>query len=191
MRTWIVAAALAVSCGSAAAQDRRWNDPTGRLSFDLADTGWVEVGRNDPASRILLNLIPEAVSEPRAPISRICILDYLHQPTDREIAQADANNALRVSAQVEQARSQAARTPFDEILITHQGIDVREMQNVEPNPATGEPMNRIRWSFVLSANRAMDFMGFVCAADQSLGPEAVAELRAIMRRMRISEQPQS
>lgn len=187
IRIGAAALAVALACGVANAQQSGWNDPTPRLSFDLADTGWVSAGRDNPTGRVILNLGPDGFDLKGAAITRICMLDYLHQPVDRVVSQAEANAALQASAE-DQRRKPGAPA---ETMFTHDGVDMREAVNVEPNPATGAPMNRIRWNFVLSADRAMNFMGLVCVADQSLGDAAVAELRGIMRRMRIAGEGRS
>lgn len=187
MRTVFGLAAMVLSCGVAAAQAPVWKDPTGRLSFDLAGTGWELIPRDSSSNGVILNLGPEgAAKAAAAKITRLCMLDHLHQSTDASRTQANANDALRLSAEDEKAKMASRGQPYTEQIITRDGVAMREILEVQPSPATGNPLQTIRWNFVLSTPGAYHFMGLMCIVDESAAPNGRAELRSIMGRMRIA-----
>jgi hypothetical protein len=184
MRATIIAILALLAPAFAHAQPA-WNDPTGRLSFDLNGTSWSLFPRDNAPNDVILNIVPEDVLN-GGPVTRICSLEYKKQPLDRVESQAVANEMVRLAHSLDEANALAGKDVTPGNLIMHDGVAMQHIEGPVKHSTTGEAGLGITRDFILPGDHFVQYVGLNCTAYESGGPAAADEIRNIMNRPRIA-----
>jgi hypothetical protein len=184
MKNCMVAAVLILASAPAWAQ-ATWIDPTGRISFDLAGTGWALLPRERTDNNIILNIVPEGALKGDE-ITRICALTHTRQPAQRLVTQQTANDGTKLAHEIDIASELSVSRDVDPgILIQHDGVTMQEVVSTEANPDGGQ-VHKIVREFMLAADESVDFVSLTCMAHATSGEQGIADATAMLGRLRIS-----
>jgi hypothetical protein len=182
----VAALALCLSLLAAPATAQRiqgatdWTDQSGRLSMQLADSGWRAYPPPEDEPDLIALLLPDRREGDTSP-QEVCSLRNPPTPgfEDRQADQSVANEMLRITVQLDAAAS-------GEITDTGEqdGVLSAYTAEVVTDRRDGRAAHRVRRDFFLTVAGRVKMYRFMCVSYRPPEDDAPARLRALMDRLR-------